>query len=116
MGPNIIFFGWRRSLPGRESLSGAHFQEFNKYLGEQQAAGTIQGFEPILLEPSGGRLVGFFLIRGEPGKLADLTASPAWIEHVTRAMLHLDEPGVVRGVAGAAVNERMAIWMKSIPR
>lgn len=116
MGPNIIFFGWHRSLPGRESLSGAHFQDFSKYLGERQAAGDIEGFEPVLLEPNGGRVDGFFLIRGEPRKLSDLTSSPEWIQHVTRAMLHLDGTAVVRGVTGAGVGERMAIWMNAIPR
>jgi hypothetical protein len=116
MASNVIFFGWHRSLPGRESLSGAHFQEFIKYLGERQAAGAIQSFEPVLLEPNGGRVEGFFLIRGEPARLAELADSPEWMQHVVRAMLHMDDTVIVRGVTGSAVGERLAMWMNAIPR
>jgi hypothetical protein len=28
MNSNVIFFGWNRSIPGRERLSAAHFSEF----------------------------------------------------------------------------------------
>ena len=32
MGFNTVFFGWNRSIPGRERLSGAHFEDFVGYL------------------------------------------------------------------------------------
>ncbi len=81
MSSNIIFFGWNRPIPGREKLSGAHFQEFAQYLGGLQQSGTIQSFEAVLLDPHGGDLNGFFLIRGEPAKLDAVMASDAWHTH-----------------------------------
>jgi len=69
----------------------------------------------VLLNPTGGDLTGFFLIRGEPGKLAALTGSPEWVQHITRAMLHLDNAAVWTGVGGAMVQDRMDIWMKTLP-
>ena len=30
MSSNVIFFGWNRSIPGRERLSAEHFGEFGQ--------------------------------------------------------------------------------------
>jgi hypothetical protein len=113
---NVVMFAWNRSLPGREQLSGQHFQDFVAYLQAQKAQGTIESFDPVLLEPHGLGPHGFFLIRGAPERLQTLTASPDWVEHQVRAMMHLDGPAVMRGVTGAAVGERMALWAKAIPK
>jgi len=70
----------------------------------------------VLLEPSGGELNGFFLIRGEPSKLAALVGSHEWVQHQVRAMLHLHGMAILRGVTGPSVTEWMEMWMKAIPR
>jgi hypothetical protein len=114
MSTNVVVFGWDRSTPGREKLSGQHFQEFVQYLQGQQAQRNIESFDPIFLEPHGGALNGFIVIRGEPAKLATLIASPEWVQHQTRAMLHLEGSAVWRGVAGATVSERMDLWMRQV--
>ena len=116
MSANAIVFGWNRSLPGRERLSGQHFQDFMAYLQSRKDEGAIEAFEPVLLEPHGGSVNGFFLIKGAPDKLAALAASPDWIQHQTRAMLHLEGSGVWRGVVGSAVPERMGMWLQAIPK
>jgi len=116
MGSNAIVFAWNRPLPGRETTSASHFQEFVTYLAEQQKSGLIESFDTVLLEPHGGRLNGFFLVRGEPAKLAQLAASPDWIRHQMRAMLHLDGLASLRGVTGSLVEERMGLWMQELPR
>ena len=104
------------NVPGREALSGQHFQEFLEYLQQQKSQGAIESFEPVLLEPHGGELNGFFFIKGEPSKLATLVASPEWVQHQVRAMLHMNGMALMRGVTGPAVTERMGIWMKAIPK
>lgn len=116
MSNNVIVFGWKQSIPGRESLSGQHFQEFLQYLQQRKDQGAIESFEPILLEPHGGELNGFFLIKGEPSKLATLVGSPEWVQHQVRGMLHVYGLSLMRGVSGPAVMERMGLWMKAIPR
>ena len=115
MASNIILFGWNRPIPGREKLSAQHFGEFVKYLGNLQQKGAIQGFETVLLDPHGGDLNGFFLIKGDSAKLDALVSTTEWITHTTRATLHLDAFGVVRGVTGNEVMERMALWTSVIP-
>ncbi len=115
MSANVVFFGWNRSIPGREKTSAAHFQEFMQYLGDLQKKGTIQSFDPVFLNPHGGDLNGFILLRGESDKLDQMTASTEWVTHVMRAQLHLEGSGYTRGVSGDMVAERMKLWTGLLP-
>ena len=115
MGSNVVFFGWNRPIPGRERVSGQHFQEFVQYLGGLQRSGGIQSFDTVFLDTHGGDLNGFFLIRGESAKLDALVSSSEWETHLTRAALHLEGSGAIRGVTGELIMERMNLWTKMIP-
>ena len=115
MGSNALLFGWNRSIPGRERISGAHFEEFVGYLTGLQEAGTIESFDVVFLNNHGGDLNGFFLIRGEHAHLGTMMSSPEWEQHMIRAAMHLEESGAIRGVTGERVAERMALWTASIP-
>lgn len=110
MNGNLILFGWDRPHAGREALSQQHFQDFIGYLTAQQQAGAIQSFEAIFLDPHGGDLNGFFLIRGEPGKLDALLNSDEWLANVVRGDFHLDGAGVIRGVTGDMIPQRFQLW------
>ena len=115
MGSNIVFFAWNRSIPGREHTSAEHFDEFVSYLGGLQQSSVIQSFDVAILDSHGGDMNGFFLIRGDEGKLDALMATAEWTEHMTRASLHLDGSGAVRGVTGDSVAGRMELWNKILP-
>jgi hypothetical protein len=112
---NTVMLGWNRPLPGREKMSSEHFQEFIGYLQAQKEGKKIDSYEPVLLEPYGGSLNGFFLIRGSAEQVTQLTNSPEWIQHQVRVTLHVDGACVLRGVGGSAVGERMAMWRQAIP-
>jgi hypothetical protein len=116
MGTNILIFGWNRPLPGREKLSAEHFQDFVAFLGgDVKGNGRIQSFDVVFLDPHGGDLNGFFLIRGDSAQLDALVSSDEWVTHMTRATLHLDGVGVIRGVTGDEIMKRMALWTSTIP-
>jgi len=115
MASNAVFFGWNRPLPGRERMSAEHFGAFVQYLGGLQQKGSIQSFDTVFLDAHGGDMNGFFLIRGETQKLDALVASAEWVAHQVRAGMHLQGHGVVRGVTGQMVMERMELWTKTIP-
>jgi hypothetical protein len=115
MKSNAVFFAWNRSLPGRESLSADHFQEFVAYLNELEDDALISDWVPVFLEPHGGDMNGCFLIQGDPDQLDDLVGSEAWITHMTRAQLHLEGSGAVRAAAGETAVERMKLWTSHIP-
>jgi len=116
MSSNAIFFGWNRAIPGREQISGAHFQEFVEYCQGLQKEGTIQSFEAVILDSHGGDMNGFFLIRGDPARLDGVQASPEWVQHMTRALLHLENSGAIRAATGILVAERMGLWQQHIPK
>ncbi|HXD41495.1 MAG TPA: hypothetical protein VN649_13075 [Ramlibacter sp.] len=116
MSSNVVLFAWNRSVPGREAISGQHFQEFLEYLGVQKRNAVIESFDTVFLDPYGGTLNGFFLLRGDPAKLQQLIASPEWIRHQIRGLLHLEGAATLRGATGAAVGERMALWLQEIPK
>ena len=109
MSKGVIFFGWSRSVPGREQFSTEHFQEFVQYAGGLQASGAIASFEPVLLTQHGGDLNGFFLMRGSMEQLMSLKATEEW-QNVTRAGYHLEGLGVVDGVTGEGVMDWMAMY------
>jgi hypothetical protein len=115
MGSNVMMFGWNRSIPGREKVSAQHFEEFVKYLGGLQQKTVIQAFDVVLLNTHGGDLNGFFLIKGDTAKLDKLVSTTDWMTHITRASLHLDRSGVIRGATGDEVMKRMALWTSVIP-
>jgi hypothetical protein len=115
MSSNVVLFGWDHPIPGREQISAAHFQEFMGYLGSLQDSGSIGSWEVVFLNPHGGDLNGFFLIKGDPEQISDLIASDDWVRHMTRATLHLQDPGAVAGAAGDLVMDRFGMWSSLIP-
>jgi hypothetical protein len=115
MTSGVILFGWNRSIPGREKVSAAHFQEFVAYLTGLQQKGNIAGFDVIFLDVHGGDLNGFCLIRGDIVKLDAVLETDEWNTHITRATLHLENAGVIRGVTGDEIQKRMAMWINAIP-
>jgi hypothetical protein len=112
---NTALFAWRRSLPGREQLSAAHFDDFVSFLMGLQNDGKIDSFEPVLLEPNASGIIGFVLIRADGGRLDALFNSEAWDAHMVRAMFHLDQPALLRGVTGSLAQELMGQWRAGIP-
>jgi hypothetical protein len=114
MSSNVIFFGWDRPLQGQSQAAQELFGEFMQYLGGLQQAGTIQSFEPVFLDPHGGDLNGFCLIRGEGDKLDGMLGSEAWEDLVTRADFYLSGIGVVRGAAGDLLTGRLARYQRLI--
>jgi hypothetical protein len=100
MASNVLLFGWNHSIPGREKVSAQHFEEFVKYLSDLQQKSAIHEFEIVFLDAHAGDLNGFFLMKGDSAKLDALVSTTEWITHITRATLHLEGSGVVRGLAG----------------
>jgi hypothetical protein len=98
-----LFIGWGEVVRGRESEAIELFNETLGYYGRLQEEGTIDSFEPVFLEPHGGDLNGFILIRGEAEKLASLRVSEEFTQLSLRVTLIVDGFGVV----GADLAERM---------
>ncbi len=111
---NGLFIGWGESVRGREQKSLEVFNEFVEYLSDLQQRGEIDSFEPVFLEPHGGDLDGFALIRGEPERLARIRASDEWFRLLYRAGLVVDGLGVVGATLGDRLGQEIGRYQEQL--
>ena len=81
MATGALVIGWGPAVRGREQKALQVFNEAIQYYTRLQQQGTIESFEPVALEPHGGDLEGFLLIRGDRVDLDDLAVPDREIEH-----------------------------------
>ena len=65
------------------------------------------------LEPHGGDLGGFFLLRGERDSIARVRASDDLVRLAARAQLIVDSFGIVGAETGARIEEQMGIFLQA---
>ncbi len=103
-----LFVGFGDPVRGRESQAVEVFNETLAFYGRLQEEGEIESFEPVFLEPHGGDLNGFILVRGDAEKLASLRVSEEFTHFSLRASLIVNGFGVV----GADLAERLQRQME----
>ena len=109
-----LFVGLGEVVRGREGPSLDLFNEFLGYLGGLAESGEIESFEPVFLEPHGGDLAGFILIRGDADRLHSIRMSDEWMKHATRGGLMTENFGVVSASIGERIERQMAVYMEQI--
>ena len=97
---NALFVGWGHAVRGREQQALQVFNEAIEYFGGLQQRGEVEAFEPVQLEPHGGDLYGFLLVRGDPERLARVRASEEFRRVIQRAGLVAEGVGVVTAFVG----------------
>jgi len=112
MADRVLFTGWNRPVVGREQQAMELFQKVVEFYGKLQADGRIESFEPVILAAHGGDLNGFFLLKGEAGKLAELREDDAFVQIVIEAGYCLDGFGVVPGYIGEGLTDVISRWSK----
>jgi hypothetical protein len=112
MAMGALFIGWGPAVRGREQKALEVFQEALQYYGRLQQQGEVQSFEPVALEPHGGDLAGFLLVKGEADKLARLRASDEFIALNTRAQLVVENFGVAGAFVGDGLQSLFADFGK----
>ena len=100
-----LFIGWGAPVYGREAKGLEVFNESLAYYGRLQQEGVIEGFETVILEPHGGDIAGFILIRGSEQKLAQLRVDDEFVGLSTRASLIVEGLGVVGAALGEGLEE-----------
>ncbi len=109
---NALFIGWGNPVRGREQQGLQVFDEARRYFGELQQRGEIEAFEPVALEPHGGDLYGFLLLRGDPDKLSRVRASEEFRRIVSRGALVVEGMGVVTAFVGDDLNRQFGIFQQ----
>ena len=114
MATGMLFIGWGEIIPGREQKALQVFGETLQYYTGLQERGEITGFEPALVEPHGGDLGGFILVRGERERLARLRSDAEFLRQLTRAQLVVQKVGVVAAYTGEELQNLMGTFQQQL--
>jgi hypothetical protein len=109
-----LFIGFGNPVHGREGQAVDLFNETLAWYAQLQEEGEIESFEPVFLEPHGGDLNGFILIRGDAEKLSALRVSDEFIQLTIRAGLLVDSVGVVAADMGERLQSQIAFYTEQI--
>jgi len=112
MADAVLFIGWGTVVPGREQTSLQVFSEGVAYWQRLQEQGEIESFEAVTLEPHGGELLGFVVMRGEREKLNQVRYSEEFLRLNARAGLVVQNLGVVAGFSGEALNRQFTSFQE----
>lgn len=104
MANSALFIGWGDPVRGREQKSLQVFGEAIQYYTRLQQQGEIESFEAVALEPHGGDLQGFLLVRGDGEKLSRLRTTQEYTSLNLRAGLVVERFGVVGAYIGEDLN------------
>jgi hypothetical protein len=116
MANDVVFLGWNRPIAGREHEAAEVFGQSMAFYEAQKRAGHIDSYESFLLDPHGGELNGFVLLRGTRAKLDALVASDEFQAILVKAVAYIDDIGVVPGRTGEAVLARIGQFMAALPK
>jgi hypothetical protein len=110
MAKAALFVGWGALIPGREEAGGNVLAGAMQYLHQLQAEGRIDSFEAVALDPHGGDLAGFVLVKGDAEAIAELRMSDDFTRIVVRVQRVHQSVGVVGGYTGAEMQALFALW------
>jgi len=114
MADSGLFVGFGVPVRGRERQATKVFNEVFEYYTRLQQEGEIESFEPVLLEPHGGELGGFFLLRGDRDKLAHLRTNEEFERMTLRGQLIVENLGIVGGVLGERLMNQIATFGQQV--
>jgi hypothetical protein len=114
MADSGLFVGFGVPTRGRERQAITVFNEAFEYYSRLQQEGEIESFEPVLLEPHGGELGGFFLLRGDTDKLARVRGSEEFERLTARAQLIVENLGIVSTFLGDRLMSQMSVFSQQV--
>ena len=114
MADSGLFIGFGAPVRGRERQATKVFNEAFEYYSRLQQEGEIESFEPVLLQPHGGELGGFFLLRGDQDKLARLRGSEEFERRTVRGDLIVENLGIVSAALGDRLMSQMAVYGEQV--
>ena len=109
-----LFIGWGQAVRGREVKGLQVFNDGVEFWTGQQAGGTIESFEVVLLGPHGGDLAGFILVRGSHEQIAAVRANAEFQRINARAAAIVDGLGIIEAVLGDGIAPAIATFQEVI--
>jgi hypothetical protein len=109
-----LFIGWGAPITGREAKGLEVFNEALAYYGRLQQEGAIESFDTAILEPHGGDLQGFVLLRGSEERLAQLRVDDEFVRLSTRASLVVESLGVIGAALGDGLEQAIGTYQQAV--
>jgi hypothetical protein len=109
-----LFIGWGQVVRGREDRALDVFYETIELYGHMQSDGRIEDFEVALLEPHGGELAGYALLRGSESQIDAVQHDEEFRRLMQRADFIVDGLGMVRALIGASLAQGIAIYQEEM--
>jgi hypothetical protein len=109
-----LFVGWGEPVRGREGPGLQVFTEALEYDARLQQEGRIESFEVFLLEPHGGDLSGFVVLRGTPEQIDAVQRDPDFERQIARAGMIVQSLGVVRAYLGDSLGRQIALYEEAV--
>jgi hypothetical protein len=116
MTDRALFVGFGSPVRGREERAVEVFGEWSEMLGRMQSDGRIDSMEVALLDPHGGDLGGFFMVRGSEEQCAALANDEEFRRASMDAGLIVDNFGVVPAVTGDRIGREMAMYNDAVAK
>jgi len=109
-----LFIGWGQVVRGREERALEVFNETVEFYGRLQSDGRIEGFDVCLLEPHGGDMDGFVLLKGSEEQIDSVHHDEDFQRVMQKADLIVDGLGIVEAYVGDGIQRAMAIYQEQV--
>src|SRR2546428_10575424 len=114
MADSGLFVGFFGPVRGREKQAVQVFNEAVGFYTKLQQDGEIESWDAVFLEPHGGDLNGFFLLRGDRDKLSAVRWSDEFLRLNMRASITVDGFGVVGAELAGRIPEQMGLYEQNV--
>lgn len=114
MSEGALFVAWGNPLAGRETAALDLFKEVKDFNETLRKKNEITGFDSVLLSYTGGPYRGFFILRGDPTKLAVLIGREDFIRLSTKASLICANLTIAPAYVGEMVPQMMETYRTEI--
>jgi hypothetical protein len=110
MAKGALFVGWGSIITGREKAAAKVLGEAMQYCISLQQDGKIDSFEVVALEPHGGDLQGFVMVKGEREAIARLRVDDEFVRVIVGVQLVHSNVGVIGAYTGAEMQSLFRVW------
>jgi hypothetical protein len=110
-----LIIQWGATAPGRERKAVELFGESLRFLTGLVTKGRVSSVEPFFLQPHGGSVEGFFIMRGDRDELNRIRGEDEFQRYSVRAQAVVQNFGVIEAITGEQLNKHMA-WFTEAAR
>jgi hypothetical protein len=109
-----LFIGWGAPIVGRETAGLDVFKAAKEFCEGLRKKNEITGFDTVLLSYVGGAYRGFFLLRGDSMKLANLITREDFVRLTTEASLVCENVTVAPAYVGDSVPQMIDTYRTAV--